>query len=108
MAETATEKEYGTFKWDELQLSIRTCQYEDGTFAVMLRDVVSHDPVAILSLNLSHMGEDSKLPEGEFWGKNYSENAEIFGAMVRLGLIEPTDNEIVISNWVKVESWRLA
>lgn len=107
MSQTIGETEHGRFTWDGSHISIRTCKYMDGTTGVMLREAVSNEPVAILSLNLNYLGEDAALPENEFWGKDYSENAEIFDAMVRIGLIEPTGRTIQVSQWVEVQSWQL-
>ncbi len=99
--------EHQRVTYDNKDLVVCKGKYTDGNLAVMVRDQWSHDPHAVLSINLPS-GEHPELEEHEFWGKDYSENEELFKALVGLGIIRATGKWTDLSPFVSVSSWELA
>lgn len=100
------DMEYQRFTYDNQDLILCKGTYADGSLAVMVREQWSKDPYAVVSINLTG-GDHPELDEGEFWGKDYSENEELFRALVGLGIIRSTGKWTDLSPFVSVESWVL-
>ena len=103
------EKEHGRFTYNGREYAIGYLVRVDGTIQVMLRDAISGEPEANLSIVVIGDAEPAppKLDQGEFWLKNYSENEDIVRVMLSLGVIETTGKLLDLS-YVSVPSARLA
>lgn len=73
------------FHFDRETLSIRDTTYEDGQTAILIKDR-DGAPYATLSTNL---GPDHRLPDGQFWLKDWSENQYVAAYLLRYGYIAP-------------------
>ena len=101
------DEEYQRFTWDGKDLVVCKGKYPDGSMAVLVREQWSKDPYAILSVNLPK--EDTpELEDGEFWGKDYSENETLFKVLVGLGVFRNTGKWTDLSPYASIESWVLS
>jgi hypothetical protein len=103
------EKEHGRFTYSGREYRISYLVRPDETIQVMLRDGVSGQPEANLSIVVIGDAEPAppQLAPGEFWLKDYSENETIAKVMLSLGIIETT-GKLLDLNYVSVPSARLA
>lgn len=106
---TNREKEvtHTTLTYNGQELVLCKTEYQDGRLAVIVRDAMSFEPYAALSVAV-YDDPEAELPEGEFWLKTYSENEEITKVLTGLGLIEMTGREYQLSPWAVAYSARLS
>jgi hypothetical protein len=103
----STDVEHQRFTYDGKDFVVCKGRYPDGSLAVLVREQWSRDPYAILSINLP-ADENPELEDGEFWGKDYSENETLFKILVGLGIIRGTGKWTDLSPFASVESWVLS
>ena len=106
---TGREKEvkHTTVTYDGQELVVCKTEYNDGRLAVIVRDAMSFEPVAALSVAV-YDDPEAELPEGEFWLKTYSENEEITRVLMELGIIELTGAQYQLSPWAVAYAAKLS
>ena len=92
MTDRDREVKHTSFTYNGQELVLCKTEYQDGRLAVIVRDAMSFEPYAALSVAV-YDDPEADLPDGEFWLKTYSENEEITGVLEQLGLIERTGRE---------------
>jgi hypothetical protein len=90
------------FTVDGVELEVARAAYADGSAALMVRDAMSHQPVATLSVWL----EDEPLPADHIWLKAYSENAEIARIVLATGCLEET-HHVAQAGYAMVHGYRI-
>lgn len=87
---------------DGIELEVVRAAYTDGSAALQVREAMSHDPVATLSVWL----EDEPLPADHIWLKTYSENAEIARMVLATGCLEET-HHVAQAGYAMVHGYRI-
>lgn len=87
---------------DGTELEVVRAAYHDGSTALTVREAMSHDPVATLSVWL----EDEPLPADHIWLKTYSENSEIARMVLATGCLEET-HHVTQAGYAIVHGYRI-
>jgi hypothetical protein len=90
------------FTVDGIDLEVVRGTYTDGSAALTVREAMSHDPVATLSVWL----EDAPLPADHIWLKTYSENAQIARIVLATGCLEET-HHVTQAGYAMVHGYRI-
>lgn len=69
-------------KFKQWNCNVVFLHYHNGRTAIQLTDSVTHEPIAMASVNV-----DTKLEDDEICIKDYSENEGMLSAMVNHGIV---------------------
>lgn len=90
------------FTVDGTELEVVRGIYATGHTALTVRSAMSHEPEAVLSINLP----DEALDGDCIWLKEYTENASITQHVLLTGCLEPT-GEITQAGQSMVQAYRI-